>query len=87
MSDPLAVSYEQAAENHLRDALATSHAQRWQWLAQAMDLGFAVARSRASRGLASVDAHSVQIRVRELDDAECWAGNGYSRQKSREFSA
>ncbi len=65
MSDPLAVSYEQAAENHLRDALAMSHAQRWQWLAQAMDLGFAVAQSRASRGLPSVDANGHQIEVGE----------------------
>ena len=71
MSDPLAVSYEQAAENHLRDALAMSHARRWQWLAQAMDLGFAVARSRASRGLAGVDANGVRIDlpgIGEVDD-------------------
>jgi hypothetical protein len=65
MSDPLAVPYEQAAENHLRDALAMSHAQRWQWLAQAMDLGFAVARSRANRGLPSVDANGHQVKVGE----------------------
>lgn len=71
MSDPLAVSWEQAAENHLRDALAMSHAQRWRWLAQAMDLGFSVARSRASRGLASVDANGVRLDVQgivETDD-------------------
>lgn len=73
MSDPLAVSYEQAAENHLRDALALamSHAQRWQWLAHAMDMGFAVARSRGSLGLASVDANGVRLElqgIREIDD-------------------
>ncbi len=71
MSDPLAVSCEQAAENHLRDALAMSHASRWQWLAQAMDLGFAVAWSRASRGLATVDSNGVRLDVqgiREVDD-------------------
>ena len=51
MSEPLAVSYELAAENHPRDALAMSHARCWQWLAQAMDLRFTVARSRADRGL------------------------------------
>jgi hypothetical protein len=51
MNDPLAVSYELEAVSQLRDALAMSHAPRWQWLEQAMDLGFAVARSRAKRGL------------------------------------
>lgn len=66
MSDPLAVSWERAAENHLRDALAMSHAQRWNWLAQAMDLGFAVARSRSKRGLPSFDAHGVKLAVHEL---------------------
>lgn len=76
MSDPLAVSYEQAAENHLRDALTMSHARRWQWLAHAMDLGFAVARSRASRGLPSVDAHGVRVEVRDqvesnVENSDC----------------
>lgn len=66
MSDRLAVSYELAAKNHLCDALTMCHAQRWQWLEQAMDLGFAVARSRAKRGLPSVDAHGVQLAVHEL---------------------
>lgn len=61
MSDPLAVSWEQAAENHRRDALAMSYALRWQWLEQAMDLGFAVARSRAKRSLPSFDANGVQL--------------------------
>lgn len=74
MSDPLAVSYEQAAENHLRDALAMSHAQRWQWLSEAMDLGFAVVRSRARRGLPSVDAHGVELAVRERTGLD--AGQG-----------
>lgn len=70
MSDPLAVSWAQAAENHRRDALAMSHARRWAWLAQAMDLGFAVARSRASRGLVSVDGNGVPFGVGELGGAE-----------------
>lgn len=65
MSDPLSVSHEQAAENHLRDALRMSHAQRWTWLAQAIDLGIAVVRSRASRRLASVDANGVRFEVGE----------------------
>ncbi len=65
MSDPLAVSFEQAAENHLRDALAMTHAQRWRWLEQAMDLGFAVVRSRARQGLPSLDANGVALRVQE----------------------
>lgn len=70
MSDPLAISYEQAAENHLRDALAMSHARRWQWLVQAMDLGFAVARSRASRGLASVDANGVRLDLQGISEVD-----------------
>lgn len=74
MSDPLAVSWEQAAENHRRDALAMSHARRWAWLAQAMDLGFAVARSRSSRGLVSVDANGVPFDVDELGGAKRRAG-------------
>ena len=70
MSDPLAVSWAQAAENHRRDALSMSYARRWAWLAQAMDLGFAVARSRASRGLVSVDANGVPFGVGGLEGAE-----------------
>ncbi|MBX3724466.1 MAG: hypothetical protein KF823_00930 [Xanthomonadales bacterium] len=70
MSDPLAVSWEQAAENHRRDALAMSHARRWTWLAQAMDLGFAVARSRASQGFVSVDANGAPFAVGEPEGAE-----------------
>lgn len=45
-----------------------SHARRWQWLAQAMDMGFAIARSRASRGLASVDANGVRLDVQEISE-------------------
>ncbi|HRI55703.1 MAG TPA: hypothetical protein PK170_01240 [Anaerolineae bacterium] len=70
MSDPLAVSWEQAADNHRRDALAMSHARRWTWLAQAMDLGFAVARSRASQGLVSVDVNGVPFGVGDLEGVE-----------------
>lgn len=61
MSDPLAASFDQAFENHLRDALAMTHAQRWRWLEQAMDLGFAVVRLRARQGLPSLDAHGVPL--------------------------
>lgn len=79
MSDPLAVCWERAAENHRRDALAMSHARRWAWLAQAMDLGFAVARSRASRGLVSVDVNGVPFGAGELEGAERRCGAAWVR--------
>ena len=51
MRDELSCDYRDAELNHLRDALALSPAQRWQWLREAMDFGFQLARSRASQGL------------------------------------
>lgn len=67
MTDPLAVSFEKAAENHLRDALRMTHAQRWQWLAAAMALGESVARVRARNGLRAFDPHGERI---DLSGAE-----------------
>lgn len=52
-----ACSFEAASLNHLRDALGTSVAERWQWLAQAMAFGSATARGRAARGLISLGPH------------------------------
>lgn len=51
MNDPLACSFRDAELNQLRDAQALTPAQRWQWLREAMDFGFDLARSRAERGL------------------------------------
>ena len=50
-------TFTEAELNHLRDALALSHAQRWAWLREAMDFGFAVARKRAEQGLSSLGPH------------------------------
>lgn len=47
-------SFEAAALNHLRDALRASSSERWQWLKQAMALGFATARTRAAKGLVTL---------------------------------
>lgn len=52
-----ACSFETAALNHLRDALGTTYAERWQWLEQAMAFGFATARARAAKGLITLGAH------------------------------
>ena len=52
-----ACSFETAALNHLRDALGTTVAQRWQWLDQAMAFGSATARARAAKGLISLGPH------------------------------
>jgi len=52
-----ACSFETAALNHLRDALGTTVAERWQWLDQAMAFGSATARARAARGLVSLGPH------------------------------
>lgn len=54
MNDPLASTFADAELNHLRAALAMDVRQRWEWLRQAMDLGFAIARERARRGLISL---------------------------------
>jgi len=54
MTSPLRCTFEDAELNHLRDALALSHAQRWQWLREAMDFGFSVAQQRAEQGLTTL---------------------------------
>ena len=51
VKDDLACDYREAELNHLRDALAMTPAQRWQWLREAMDFGYQLARSRAADGL------------------------------------
>lgn len=61
MTDPMAVSFEKAAENHLRDGLRMTHAQRWQWLAAAITLGESVARARARKGLPTFGPHGERI--------------------------
>lgn len=43
-------SFEEAALQHLRDALRATTAERWQWLQQAMAFGFATARTRGVQG-------------------------------------
>lgn len=50
-------SFEAAALNHLRDTLGTTHAERWQWLEQAMTFGAETARARAGKGLISLGPH------------------------------
>jgi hypothetical protein len=57
MADPLSCDYEQAALSHLRDALGLTHAQRWHWLRDAMELGFATACRRAEQGLVTLGPH------------------------------
>ena len=61
MTDSLGCSYADAQLNHLRDALALDTAQRWQWLRQAMDFGFAIARDRANRGLITLGPHGEEL--------------------------
>lgn len=56
MTDPLSCSYEQAALNHLRDALALTTEQRWEWLCEMMDFCEQVARQRAAQGLPTLSA-------------------------------
>ena len=63
--------FEEAAINHLRDALALTHEQRWQWLAQAMELGFETARQRAERGLTTLGTHGEVLWSPEM--AREWA--------------
>ena len=52
--DPVSCDFEQASLSHLRDALGLTHEQRWHWLRDAMDLGFATARRRAEQGLVTL---------------------------------
>lgn len=56
MKEALACSYDDAALNHLRDALAMTPAQRWQWLRETMDFCEQVARQRAEQGLTTLSA-------------------------------
>lgn len=56
MTDPLLCDYEQASLNHLRDGLAMTPAQRWQWLRETMDFCEQVARKRAEQGLTTLSA-------------------------------
>lgn len=57
MNQSISCSYEDAELNHLRDALAMDVAQRWAWLRDAMDQGFAMAQERARRGLVTLGPH------------------------------
>lgn len=52
-----ASSFGRAALNHLRDGLRMTHAERWQWLQEAMAFGAATARARAVNGLVTLGAH------------------------------
>lgn len=61
MSAAVDAGFAEAADNHLRDALSVSHAERWTWLQQAMELGFRSARSRARRGLTTLGPHGEVI--------------------------
>lgn len=63
----ISLSFEQAAENHLRDALRMSHAERWQWLREAMDFGFKIAKDRARQGLPTLDSHGMRFAGRQRD--------------------
>lgn len=49
--------FAEAGENHLRDALQVTHAERWRWLQQAMELGFRSARARARKGGVTLGPH------------------------------
>lgn len=57
MNLPIACTYQDAELNHLRDALEMDVAQRWAWLQEAMDYGFAMAQQRAARGLVTLGPH------------------------------
>ena len=57
MRDELSCDYRDAKLNHLHDALALSPAQRWQWLREAMDFVFQLARSHAAQGLVTLGPH------------------------------
>ncbi len=49
-----ACAFEVAAQNHLRDGLCMTVAERWQWLRQAIAFGAATARARATKGLSTL---------------------------------
>lgn len=61
MNSAIDAGFAGASDNHLRDALRVSHAERWRWLQQAMELGFRSARARARRGLATLGPHGEVI--------------------------
>lgn len=61
MSEPEPASFQDAALNHLRDGLAMDVSQRWAWLREAMDCGFAMAKERARRGLVTPGPHGEVI--------------------------
>lgn len=67
MSEPLACDFRDAELNHLRDALKMTVSQRWQWLGEAMDFGFQLARSRAEQGLVTFDPHGEVLWSPELE--------------------
>ena len=56
MRETLECTYDDAALNHLRDALAMTPAQRWQWLCSTMDFCEQIARQRAAQGLTTLGA-------------------------------
>lgn len=80
MSDPLSCDYEQASLNHLRDALAMTPAQRWQWLRQTMDFCAQVARQRAAQGLVTLSASGKVLWSPEL--AREWESGGVAGERS-----
>ncbi len=62
-----ACDYREAELNHLRDGLAMTPAQRWQWLREAMDFGFQLARSRAAQGLITLGPNGEVLWSPELE--------------------
>lgn len=61
MNATVQAGFAEAADNHLRDALSVTHAERWAWLQQAMELGFRNARARARKGLVTLGPHGEVI--------------------------
>ena len=57
MAGGIAGTFEEAELNHLRDGLAASAVQRWQWLSAAMDFAVGVARRRAAQGEATLSTN------------------------------
>lgn len=88
-------SFEDAELRHLRDALRATTAERWQWLQQAMDFGFATARARAAQGRITFGPHGEVLwsplheerwtREGRLPDADEVAALLASRNRSAEL--